>query len=242
MRGLCVTHSHQRVEQLTDWHLVYYGTLQFTASAVLIGIRDKVPMERRETHDLESLCWVIIYLAYKRAIVDTVDTEAGELLKQENDNLFSSPRIPGILRNRAALLVAEQEGMLYHDKPVAEMEVPMDLGIRALVSHWTKIKSERPMAVLLQIIWEFLRSVQPRKTRLNTWDQEMKKLFLRVAKAKRTQGLDQQPSHIQTPSRIVFTVGETVYTDDDFVLTHDGLSEKIQEIQEIAEEYKFDSS
>ncbi|KAI0327256.1 hypothetical protein GY45DRAFT_1151189 [Cubamyces sp. BRFM 1775] len=68
----------------------------FHATALLIATE---PFERTAAHDLESFCWVIIYAAYKRALLDAEGNDK-EALQAENDRLFSISSVAMLIERR----------------------------------------------------------------------------------------------------------------------------------------------
>ncbi|KAH9884404.1 hypothetical protein C8Q73DRAFT_362168 [Cubamyces lactineus] len=123
------------------------GTPMFMSTKLLYASTKKERVSRTVEHDLESLCWTIIYALYARALEDTdqqKDDEMRHALNQEFFLIFSAVSTHKLLRLRRDIFSPA------HDTFGS---------VKALKHYARQLNAHLPP--LIDISWEFLRHLQP---------------------------------------------------------------------------------
>ncbi|KAI0369970.1 hypothetical protein BV20DRAFT_330294 [Pilatotrama ljubarskyi] len=142
-----------------DWMT---GATVFMATELLHAIDAKTPIDHTVSHDLQSFCWVILYLLHRGAIVkplpcprkkesatpqqdpgsDFTYTLAG--IKDEYNKLFTAMRAEGLVDGRAHMFL----GSSYH---------------HSLENLWRYFRSHGhgSIAALVAMLFKFLERCEP---------------------------------------------------------------------------------
>ncbi|KAI9068154.1 hypothetical protein FKP32DRAFT_1587942 [Trametes sanguinea] len=135
----------------------------FLASEVLMGVHCNTPVARTASHDLQSFLWVVLYLAYRRAVEEippvseSEDPELHEQLRAEYNGLFAAYSAAELLNSRAAFFVKSHVPEL--DASTAQQQCA---GIQALLrSVQTHSPSGDAFRGLIEAIWIVLQKCQP---------------------------------------------------------------------------------
>ncbi|KAI0692914.1 hypothetical protein C8T65DRAFT_744929 [Cerioporus squamosus] len=131
------------------------GTAIFMAQAVLEAVSNGQPIVRTAEHDLESFCWVIIYVVYKHALDDTETLEKIETqnfrnaLLDEFRALFAAYSIADLTGRRAKVMAKSADILA---------------GIASLQKYAVHVEKDgRYLEGIILVIWGYLHHFQPPK-------------------------------------------------------------------------------
>ncbi|KAI0353168.1 hypothetical protein OH77DRAFT_1438171 [Trametes cingulata] len=142
------------------------GTAMFMATDVLIAINDREHIVQTPAYDLQSFCWVILYVVYKAALKATSssslngwtgeDIEDIKQLKKEYTELFSAATVENLLEQRSRRLSPVPR---YAYKRWRE---PANWAIANLMKYCKATAQEGGLYLqsLVDFVWHFLKQVE----------------------------------------------------------------------------------
>ncbi|RPD53712.1 hypothetical protein L227DRAFT_567792 [Lentinus tigrinus ALCF2SS1-6] len=151
--GVTMGPNSEQVEK-KPWNTIS-GTPIFMATEILQASLDEMTITQTLEHDLEALCWVIVYVVFLHGLRNTgKGSEEYQSLWNEFRFLFSSVSIQVLRRLRYE---AFQPPLSQKDQ-----EDPDSLyrSIRNLQRYAEKVHED--LAGILDVIWVVLREAQPR--------------------------------------------------------------------------------
>ncbi|KAI0353169.1 hypothetical protein OH77DRAFT_632907 [Trametes cingulata] len=144
----------------------------FSASEVLIAVKQRKYIVQTPAHDLQSFCWTILYVVYKAALKPVSGAslkgwsgEDTQKLKKEYKELFAAATVQSLLMQRSRRLGPFPA---YEDRP---SEDTRNWGIAKLMDYCTATAQEEGeyLEALIEYIWDVLKRSEPKTVEEAKW-------------------------------------------------------------------------
>lgn len=121
------------------------------ATALLKAVAEQVSIRRSAEHDLESFCWVMLYIVYVKARSNARDRQWARVAELESEfvELFSALDAGTLVKNRTDRL-----------NPMVEQD--WFTGIAALLAYYKEVDRTTATNGFLLALWVNIKNMQPK--------------------------------------------------------------------------------